>query len=91
MKALYTTIAKTHGGRNGRVETTDGLLKLHLAMPIELGGKGGATNPEQLFAVGYAACFESAIRHVANVQKNFFRGCFHGVGGLFICYSREGF
>ncbi|HAT6976720.1 TPA: Ohr family peroxiredoxin [Legionella pneumophila] len=69
MKALYTTIAKTHGGRNGRVETTDGLLKLHLAMPIELGGKGGATNPEQLFAAGYAACFESAIRHVANVQK----------------------
>ncbi|HIC7358516.1 TPA: organic hydroperoxide resistance protein [Legionella pneumophila] len=69
MKALYTTIAKTHGGRNGRVETTDGLLKLDLAMPIELGGKGGATNPEQLFAAGYAACFESAIRHVANVQK----------------------
>lgn len=39
MKALYTTIAKTHGGRNGRVETTDGLLKLDLAMPIELGEK----------------------------------------------------
>ncbi|HHS3031264.1 TPA: organic hydroperoxide resistance protein [Legionella pneumophila] len=69
MKALYTTIAKTHGGRNGHVETTDGLLKLDLAMPRELGGEGGATNPEQLFAAGYAACFESAIRHVANVQK----------------------
>ncbi|HAU0238876.1 organic hydroperoxide resistance protein, partial [Legionella pneumophila] len=67
--ALYTTIAKTHGGRNGHVETTDGLLKLDLAMPRELGGEGGATNPEQLFAAGYAACFESAIRHVANVQK----------------------
>ncbi|AAU28040.1 TPA: organic hydroperoxide resistance protein [Legionella pneumophila] len=69
MKALYTTIAKAHGGRNGHVETTDGLLKLDLAMPRELGGEGGATNPEQLFAAGYAACFESAIRHVANVQK----------------------
>ena len=43
MKALYTTIAKTHGGRNGHVETTDGLLKLDLAMPRELGGEGGAT------------------------------------------------
>ncbi len=41
MKALYTTIAKTHGGRNGHVETTDGLLKLDLAMPRELGGGGG--------------------------------------------------
>ncbi|CZI95381.1 TPA: Ohr family peroxiredoxin [Legionella pneumophila subsp. pneumophila] len=69
MKALYTTIAKTHGGRNGHVETIDGLLKLDLAMPRELGGEGRATNPEQLFAAGYAACFESAIRHVANVQK----------------------
>ncbi|HAT2067549.1 TPA: organic hydroperoxide resistance protein [Legionella pneumophila] len=69
MKALYTTVAKTHGGRNGHVETTDGLLKLDLAMPRELGGEGGATNPEQLFAAGYAACFESAIRHVANRQK----------------------
>lgn len=69
MKALYTTTAKTHGGRNGHVETTDGLLKLELAMPKELGGQGGATNPEQLFASGYAACFESAIRHVARLQK----------------------
>lgn len=69
MKALYSTTAKTHGGRNGQVETSDGLLKLNLAMPKELGGKGGATNPEQLFAAGYAACFESAIRHVAQLKK----------------------
>lgn len=69
MKALYTATAKTHGGRNGHVETTDGLLKLNLAMPKELGGKGGANNPEQLFAAGYAACFESAIRYVAQMQK----------------------
>ena len=69
MKALYTATARTHGGRNGHVETTDGLLKLDLAMPKELGGQGGATNPEQLFAAGYAACFESAIRHVARLEK----------------------
>lgn len=69
MKALYTATAHTHGGRNGQVETTDGLLKLKLAMPKELGGQGGGNNPEQLFAAGYAACFESAMRHVAQMQK----------------------
>lgn len=73
MKTLYSTTAKTHGGRNGHVETTDELLKLDLAMPKELGGKGGASNPEQLFAAGYAACFESAIRHVAQLQKIVFK------------------
>lgn len=69
MNALYTVTAQTHGGRNGHVETNDGLLKLDLAMPVELGGKGGGNNPEQLFAAGYAACFESAIRYVAQMQK----------------------
>lgn len=69
MNALYTATAQTHGGRNGHVETTDGLLKLDLAMPKELGGQGGGNNPEQLFAAGYAACFESAIRYVAKTQN----------------------
>lgn len=69
MDALYTTKATTHGGRTGHVETVDGQLKLDLAMPKELGGTGGATNPEQLFACGYAACFESAIRHVARLEQ----------------------
>jgi osmotically inducible protein OsmC len=69
MKALYTATARTHGGRNGHVETSDGLLRLDLAMPKELGGQGGGTNPEELFAAGYAACFETAMRHVANSQK----------------------
>lgn len=69
MKALYTATAHTHGGRNGHVETTDGLLKLDLAMPKELGGNGNGNNPEQLFAAGYAACFESAIRYVAQMDK----------------------
>jgi len=69
MSALYSTQAHVSGGRNGYGETSDGLLKVDLAMPKELGGKGGATNPEQLFAVGYAACFESAVRFVARQQK----------------------
>jgi lipoyl-dependent peroxiredoxin len=67
--ALYTTQARVTGGRAGHGETSDGLLKVDLAMPKELGGPGGATNPEQLFAIGYAACFESAIRFVARKQK----------------------
>ncbi|RWA68329.1 organic hydroperoxide resistance protein [Mesorhizobium sp.] len=69
MSALYTTQARVVGGRAGHAETSDGLLKLDLAMPKELGGQGGATNPEQLFAAGYGACFESAIRFVARKQK----------------------
>ncbi len=67
--ALYTTQAHVTGGRAGHGETSDGLLKVDLAMPKELGGPGGATNPEQLFAVGYAACFESAVRFIAHKQK----------------------
>ena len=60
MTALYSTQARAVGGRAGHVQSDDGLLSLDLALPKELGGKGGATNPEQLFAAGYAACFESA-------------------------------
>ena len=67
--ALYTTQAHVTGGRAGHGETSDGLLKVDLAMPKELGGPGGATNPEQLFAIGYAACFESAVRFIARKQK----------------------
>ena len=70
MKALYTTRATANGGRAGRVRSADGVLQLDLAVPKELGGAGGrATNPEQLFAAGYAACFESAVRHIAQEQK----------------------
>jgi osmotically inducible protein OsmC len=69
MPALYSTEARAVGGRAGHVQTGDGLLSVDLALPKELGGKGGATNPEQLFAAGYAACFESAMRFVAGKQK----------------------
>lgn len=70
MPMLYETSATaTHEGRNGSVRTADGLLDLRLAMPKELGGSGGATNPEQLFAAGYAACFTSAMLLVARESK----------------------
>lgn len=71
MKMLYQTQVTVHGGREGHAESHDGNLKVDLTTPKELGGpaKVGATNPEQLFAAGYAACFESALRFVARAQK----------------------
>jgi osmotically inducible protein OsmC len=69
MKNLYTTRAIAHGGRAGKVKTDDGLLALDLALPKAMGGAGNATNPEQLFAAGYAACFENAVLHVARGKK----------------------
>lgn len=70
MKALYTAHATAKGGRDGNVTSSDGVINLKVAMPKELGGTGGAfTNPEQLFAAGYAACFDSAVRHVARMKK----------------------
>ena len=66
---LYTTKVTAVGGRSGTVKSEDGILDLTLAMPKELGGKGGATNPEQLFAAGYAACFHGALKLVAGKQK----------------------
>ncbi len=66
MNVLYTTTAHATGdGRNGHGQTDDGQLDLDLRIPKEMGGPGGATNPEQLFAVGYAACFHSALKVVA--------------------------
>jgi Ohr subfamily peroxiredoxin len=66
MNILYTAAATAIGdGRDGSVRSSDGLIDANLATPTELGGPGGATNPEQLFAAGYAACFHSALRRVA--------------------------
>src|SRR6516164_6679048 len=70
MSHLYTTKVTAVGGRSGIVKSDDGFLDLPLAMPKELGGKGGATNPEQLFAAGYAACFENAVIHVTRAQAD---------------------
>lgn len=69
MTTLYKTQATALAGRNGQVKTDDGLLDLELSYPKEMGGSGLATNPEQLFAAGYSACFSNAILHVARESK----------------------
>lgn len=69
MTALYTTSATAHAGRNGQVTTDDKKLDLALSYPKEMGGTGEATNPEQLFAAGYSACFSNALLHVARETK----------------------
>jgi lipoyl-dependent peroxiredoxin len=70
MKILYTAKATATGdGRNGKVRSSDGLIDTSLATPVEMGGAGGATNPEQLFAAGYSACFHSALKIVARRAK----------------------
>jgi len=68
MEALYTAVA-TANGRDGRAVSSDGQLDLKLAFPPALGGDGKGTNPEQLFAAGYAACFSSALGLVAREEK----------------------
>lgn len=69
-KVLYTAEAHVTGGRiAGHGRTSDGALEVDLRIPPELGGEEGGTNPEQLFAVGYAACFENALAAVARRQK----------------------
>ncbi|WP_152224478.1 organic hydroperoxide resistance protein [Pseudomonas sp. SCB32] len=70
IKALYTATATATGGRDGRAISSDGILDVKLSTPRELGGQGGeATNPEQLFAAGYSACFIGAIKFVASQSK----------------------
>ncbi|SFL54432.1 peroxiredoxin, Ohr subfamily [Paenibacillus sp. 1_12] len=70
MEKLYTATVKASGGRDGKVVSSDNILNLEVRMPKELGGAGGAaTNPEQLFAAGYAACFESALNLVCRTQR----------------------
>lgn len=73
MSTLYSTQVNAVGGRNGTVRSEDGLLDLQLALPAALGGKGNATNPEQLFAAGYAACFGNAVIHVTRNKNAGFR------------------
>ncbi|MFD0824594.1 organic hydroperoxide resistance protein [Neobacillus sp. M.A.Huq-85] len=71
MEFLYTASATAEGGRAGKVTSSDGTLNLELSMPKSLGGQGkeNATNPEQLFAAGYAACFDSALNLVARQAR----------------------
>ncbi|WP_393082362.1 organic hydroperoxide resistance protein [Streptomyces sp. LN704] len=69
MEALYTAVATATHGRDGRAVSSDGKLDLQLAVPVEMGGNGQGTNPEQLFAAGYAACFASALGLVGRAAK----------------------
>ena len=69
MKPIYTAEITSVGGRKGHVESSDGALKLDLTIPPPDGRPARLTNPEQLFAAGYAACFASAMEHVAREQK----------------------
>jgi lipoyl-dependent peroxiredoxin len=69
-KILYTAEATAMGGREGHARTSDGRVDVDLDVPTEMGGSGGpGTNPEQLFAAGYAACFQSAILRYATTRK----------------------
>lgn len=91
MNHLYQTSVSAVGGRNGTVQSDDGALNLSLTMPKELGGKGGASNPEQLFAAGYAACFGNAVIHVARAQKDRVRdGDIEVVGHVSLNDNQEG-
>lgn len=70
MPILYRTQASASGGRNGRARSSDGVLDVKLSMPKALGGPGeAATNPEQLFAAGYAACFDNALIYLIGQKK----------------------
>ncbi len=70
MKTVYQTTVKAVGGRDGQVASEDGVLTLDVRVPQSMGGPAGSfTNPEQLFAAGYAACFDSALNLVARQQK----------------------
>ncbi|WP_369247005.1 organic hydroperoxide resistance protein [Streptomyces sp. R41] len=69
MDAIYTAVATATHGREGRAISSDGKLDVQLAPPVELGGNGQGTNPEQLFAAGYAACFASALGLVGRAAK----------------------
>jgi Ohr subfamily peroxiredoxin len=69
MNILYKSSVTSTGGRDGGVKSDDGILDMQLALPPGLGGPGGKTNPEQLFAAGYAACFHGALKKVAAAHK----------------------
>jgi osmotically inducible protein OsmC len=68
MKKVYTAVATADGRHNARATSSDGVLDVPITVPEEMGGEGGGTNPEQLFAAGYAACFASAIQTAAAMR-----------------------
>lgn len=69
MKAVYTAHGSATGGRDGKGRTDDGKVDVTLSVPKEMGGTGNGTNPEQLFSVGYSACYLGALKFVAGKEK----------------------
>jgi lipoyl-dependent peroxiredoxin len=76
MDLVYKARMLTQGGRSGSIQSEDGSVKLKLAVPASLGGKGDGPNPEQLFAGAFAACFEHSVRHIAKKGHVPLRGCY---------------
>jgi osmotically inducible protein OsmC len=76
MDLVYKATMLTQGGRSGTLQSEDGSVKLKLAVPAAMGGKGDGPNPEQLFAGAFAACFEHSVRHVARKSHLPLRGCY---------------
>jgi osmotically inducible protein OsmC len=76
MDIVYKAEMLSQGGRGGRLQSGDGSIQLTLAVPAEMGGKGGGPNPEQLFAGAFAACFEHSVRHIARKGHLPLRGCY---------------
>ena len=66
MEKLYTASVTAHGGRDGHIKSDDGILEFELRKPMEMGGQGGATNPEQLFAAAWGACYLGALGSIAD-------------------------
>jgi len=76
MELVYKAVMLSQGGRSGTVQSHDGSVKLKLAVPASMGGKGDGPNPEQLFAGAFAACFEQSVRHIAKKAHLPLRGCY---------------
>lgn len=76
MDVVYKAQMLTQGGRSGSIQSEDGSIKLKLAVPVSMGGKGDGPNPEQLFAGAFAACFEHSVRHIAKKGHVPLRGCY---------------
>lgn len=76
MDLVYKAQMLTQGGRSGTIQSEDGSVKIKLAVPAVMGGKGDGPNPEQLFAGAFAACFEQSIRHIAKKSHVPLRGCY---------------
>ncbi len=74
MAVLYKAKVRAEGGRDGQISSSDGLLNMKLSLPKGMGGKEDATNPEQLFAAGYAACFENAMLYIARQEGSQLQG-----------------